>query len=118
MEETLKNHFKYIIIAVSLIICSIIIWWSLLYIQYNKSQSIERQVSEKTLLEREQYKSKRAKECWEIFYTEQKRRNNVLYYEYDKTIDECIITYKRYDDKICKPKDTECLGNATFTKSI
>ena len=94
-----------LILPISIILWAIIIWWSFLFIQINKQNSIEKQKQmEITFKEKElnikkeeknrEYISKRKKECMELYKTESKKYNNTTSYEYTITSDICFIEYK------------------------
>lgn len=108
MKDLLKENFKYIVLGLSLILFAFIIWWSLYYVEKNKSESIEKQKSwelnqeqqkiqqleDKLSIEKKEYSAKRSKECNDIYYNETKRFNNVLWANYDSVRDKCVVSYK------------------------
>jgi len=107
---------------IAVVISSLILGGSLLFIQINKQNSIEKQkqldveqeeaklIQEKEADEAEaeqsqkEYVANRKNDCLDIYKTEDEKWNNIQGWRYDETDDRCYIRYKNP-----KPKsDAEC----------
>lgn len=82
---------KYIIIAIALVVCSLIIGGSLLFVQISKQNSIERQKLWELDQDKKEYIAKRKMECYEIYQKEREQFTNVENFGYVET---CAV----YDD--------------------
>ncbi len=113
MENKISSHIKYLIIGWSILLSTIIWWFSFYMIEVQKSESIERQkemetniYKDKVQLEKQAYQAKRAKECLNFILDISKQWvNSIDWRYYDQQKDKCIVSYKNLK---CKKDDLWC----------
>jgi len=109
-----------LVLPISILIASIILGGAYYASQVNKQQSIERQqqieleaerqeAEAKAEQEQKEYVAKRKGECYDIFFKEREKWNNVKSHIYNKEKDVCEITYEnnKYNETICERKNEE-----------
>jgi hypothetical protein len=90
---------------VAIIVGCLLVGGSLLGVQINKQNSIEKQAElrleqelkiseEKSNQERKKYATERKKDCYQLEESEKKNWNNVEDAWYDEEEDECVVQYK------------------------